>query len=45
VDLLFPFGPQPRHRLTLAVEVNLHLSEPFYDGLDTVPELGCGTDN
>jgi hypothetical protein len=32
VNLFFAFGPQPRYRLTLAVEVSLHLGEPLYDG-------------
>ena len=31
-----------RHRLALAVEVGLHVAEPFDDGLDPVPEPGAG---
>jgi hypothetical protein len=41
-NLLFTLRPQPHHRLAFAVEVGLHVAEPFDDGLDPVPEPRAG---
>jgi hypothetical protein len=41
-NLFFALRPQPHHRHALAVEVGLHVAEPFDDGLDAVPEPAAG---
>jgi hypothetical protein len=41
-NLFFALCPKPHHRLAFAVEVGLHVAEPFDDGLDPVPEPRAG---
>jgi hypothetical protein len=41
-NLFLALRPQPHHCLALAVEVSLHVGEPFDDGLDPVPESRAG---